>query len=85
MTTIKAEISHYLESNGLWPDQAEAVVAALQAAPGSGGLSFQDPAEHYPPTMLAVLKLNARAEAVKWIDENMPRHFARPMFAGSVS
>ena len=80
MTTVKATLTDYLTSKGLWTDEAEDVVTALQAQPGNESLRFSDPAECYPPTMLAVLKLDARAEALNWIDENMPRHFARSMF-----
>jgi len=42
---------------------------------------WKNPAETFSPQMLAVLWVTAKSEAVQWIDENAPKHWARPMFA----
>ena len=40
-----------------------------------------DNADGYPTTMMAVLIVGINTEAVRWIDENLPKAWYRPMFA----
>ena len=41
---------------------------------------WNDRASDYPPIMLNVLMVGVNAAALRWIDDNMPRHWARPLF-----
>lgn len=87
--TIKKRILQHLESNGLFDDQAQEVFAALeksqgavmQGGPVSGG-RWNDEETGYPPQLMAVLIVAADMEAVNWIDANLPKHWARGIFAG---
>jgi hypothetical protein len=85
MITLVDAVRGYLIDNGLFPDQADQVMARFNAK-----LTEEDPewprrsrehADAYPPAMRTILCLRARPMAIAWIDETMPKHWARPMFA----
>ncbi len=66
---------------GLWPDEAAAVVEEQRKASDADmQRRWNDPVSDYPTTMMAVLFLATSDYAVKWIDANEPRHFARGNF-----
>lgn len=71
-----------LYNNGLFENQAEAVLDRViaQSEPMKG--RWNDRVSDYPPAITTVLFLSAKLEAVKYIDENCPQHWARPMFTG---
>lgn len=74
-----------LYNNGLFEDQADAVLLSLvsqQDHPMFG--RWDDAATDYPPAMLGLLWMEAKASALEWIDKNMPLHWARPMFTPDV-
>ena len=79
--TIEDTIKNKLIENGLFPDQANAVVYNLKKLDICMDGRWSEDASGYPVQLLAVLWMSAKDEAVKWIDENKPRHWARPMFA----
>lgn len=80
--TMQQWAEKYLTDNGLWPDEAEAVVEAAKAEKANESMErrWNDDIEGYPKQLLAVLTMPLRAEAVRWIDANKPQHFARMMF-----
>lgn len=82
MATIQEVLVGRLVENGLWKDQAEAVIEQVKARPGNDPMRdrWNDEATGYPPPLMSVLWLSARQAAVEWIDENKPLHWARPMF-----
>jgi hypothetical protein len=41
---------------------------------------WDHPADSYPDPLFVALWIAVRAEAVKWIDENKPQHWARDLF-----
>ena len=79
--SIEYDVKSYLTDRGLWPKEAEAVLGAVKASSGAQGIRWNDSSANYPPMMLTVLILNAKLEAVKYIDQNIPAHFARALFA----
>ena len=88
--TIREAMRKYLTDNGLWPDEADAVLASaekslVRAFAGRGGV--QSPMTWYwdddsvgSPKLLAAVELQVKSCALEWIDENQPAHFARPAF-----
>lgn len=84
--TIRKWLENYLADNGLFPNQATAVVAAMIAEHATYRSDmmagrWDDCAEDYPRPLLAVLCLDVRRHAVVWIDANIPQHWARVIFA----
>ena len=79
--SVREYIHKWLTDRGLWPDEATVVVESTMKQEACDQVKWNDSAECYPPQLLAVLALSARELAVKYIDENKPKHFARPMFA----
>ena len=73
----------YLTDRGLWPDQAEAVVAATKADEVNAVMAdrWDDQIEGYPAGILVLTGMALSRSAVAWIDANKPLHFARPLFA----
>jgi hypothetical protein len=66
---------------GLFEEFADAVMAALMTKIGPRMKGrWGDPADAYPKTFIAFLWVAARKEAVKWIDANLPQHWAREAF-----
>ena len=79
--TVRLKMESLLTENGLWPDEAKAVMNAMVAEDKTMGKKWSDWADGYSVQMLDTLFVIAKREAVKWIDANKPLHFARPMFA----
>lgn len=81
--TFESKAIEYLYQNGMFEDQAKAVVEIAKAAPENEPMKgrWQDDIEGYPPTMLQVLALSLDSAAVEWIDANLPHAWFRPMFA----
>ena len=80
--TMQQWAEKYLTDNGLWPQEATAVVGAVKADRANESMEqrWNDGTEGYPKPLLDVLQMALRAEAVRWIDANQPQHFARTMF-----
>lgn len=81
--TFRQFILDYLEQNGLFPEHAKAVLDTTKDNQHFAALNevLGNSTDGYPIAMLAAAQVAANAAAVAWIDANMPRHFARPMFA----
>ena len=79
--TIKDQLTRMCEEHGLWPDEARKVLEqTIKNTPAMEERRWNEDVSTYPASMLAVLWMGTRHEAVKWIDENKPQHFARMMF-----
>ena len=73
----------YLTERGLWPKEAQAVIADHTAkdAPGEPmATRLDDEMEGYPSQLKAVVLIGLNAEAVHGIDAHAPRHFALSIF-----
>lgn len=71
-----------LQNHGLWEDEAKAVLDAVKFAPTSEPFvgRWRDEVEDYPPVVWNLLWIGAKKEAARWLAENKPEHWARPMF-----
>ena len=85
MATIEGKIKQMLEDNGMFPQQAQAVIDMAKARPDlfpDMERRWADRAEDYPTSLIAVLWLGIKGLAVEWIDANLPKAWYRPMFTG---
>jgi hypothetical protein len=80
--TFKETLIKHLTDNGMFPDQANAVFDQYSNDAGKPMAGrWNKPTASEPNTVLAVLILSINDEAVRWIDENLPKAWYRPMFA----
>ena len=82
--TFEAWSMAYLTNRGLWPQEAEAVIAAAKADKANEAISdrWNDSTDDYHSLFTDLLNLALDSSALEWIDANKPKHFARPIFAG---
>lgn len=73
----------YLVSQGLWPDEARALVDAAMASPLNAALDgrWRDAFDGYAVQVQAAMILSLRHIAADWLAKNKPEHFARGMFS----
>ena len=71
-----------LTSRGLFPEHAHLIVNryVLDGAGEAMADRMSDDMEGYPIQIKAGVLLGLKDAALEWIDENLPQHFARPMF-----
>jgi hypothetical protein len=81
--TIKERLIKLGEENGLWQQEAEQIVDVMIAEDREKTMvgRWNDQADGYPQQMIAVLWMSFKFTADKWLKENKPMHWARPMFA----
>jgi len=78
--TVREYIYRYLHSRGMFPGQAQTVLAAVVAQ--NPDVHWDDPATAYPNVLLAALSVSVDSEALTFIDAHCPQAWFRPMFAG---
>ena len=70
----------YLVSRGMFDKQADAVLESLALAPDPMQGRWNDCIDDYPDVVLNAVSLSLDAHAVKWIEENLPNAWFKPMF-----
>ena len=78
--TVYDYMKQRLEEHGLFSKDAESVLLTAMDKDHYGGLSWSSPISGYPHAVLSVTWLWLCEDALEWIDENAPQHFARAMF-----
>ena len=81
--TIREKLRKHLVDRGLWPREADMVIATYRDSEASAGQlahRLDDDTDGYPPETMRILIMPINAEALRWIDANEPQHFARRMF-----
>jgi hypothetical protein len=71
----------FLTEKGLLENQAVKVVDNVVSCNWAIAEIEHRSHDGYPPAMNSAIALALSTSAVEWIDEHMPKHFARPMFA----
>lgn len=71
-----------LVNNGMFEDQAKAVMAEVVEHPATVSMKdrWNDSVDGYPPQMKAVCLVAIKTQALEWIDRNCPKAWFRPMF-----
>lgn len=72
-----------LVANGMFEDQAQAVMAEVMDQPANDAMyvRWHDQMEGYPPQMKPVCWMSISSGALEWIDKNCPQAWFRGMFA----
>ncbi len=78
--TLEQKLLNGLENHGLFMEQAEEVLKRLKPKHKEMDGRWNDLASDYPAGMMTVLWVSAQNEAVAWIDEEKPQHWARAIF-----
>ena len=81
--TLKEKILEFLTDGGMFEEQAAQVFEAVKSADENEAMRdrWNDTAEDYPSVLVSALNISAATHAVKWIDENLPQSWFRPVFA----
>jgi hypothetical protein len=81
MKTIKRTLIEKLQENGLWLQEAEEVMAMVEADPANKDMQgrWDESPEDYPPSIMVLAWMSARDKALEWIERNKPKHFAKGM------
>jgi hypothetical protein len=82
--TFETKLHAYLVDNGLFPSQADEIMAVFQSSESMKSMNrrWDDSPGDYPQAIIATLTLSINAAALEWIDANCPKHWARELFAG---
>jgi hypothetical protein len=77
--TVAQKMEQMLQENGMWPAEATTIIEQAKTNAGlfDPSLRWNDDIEGYPAPLLAAVWGSVKFVAVKWIDVNKPRHFAR--------
>jgi len=80
--TVEQKIRTLLAEHGLWPDKNVDAVMKIykETHPEIEDKVWQEPLTAYPPQMIVAIWMGVRHTVVRWIDENCPEAFYRPMF-----
>jgi len=80
--TIKEKIKELLVNNGMFENQAEDVITLVVSDKTNEAMigRWDDDVLDYPAIMLQILWSSTRRIAIKWIDDNLPSAWFRPMF-----
>lgn len=81
--TIRKKLEERLYENGLFEDQAAAVVKRFEESEAGKPMKgrMDEDESSYPSNLMVVLWVSVKHSAVEWIDENIPQHWARAVFA----
>lgn len=84
--SISDAIQKHLVSNGMFPQQAKAVLEEVMALPENEPMQgrWDSQMSDYPQVLQKALILSANNQALSWIDRNLPLAWFRPMFSGEL-
>lgn len=86
-TTIEQRMLTNLFEQGLFEDQAAAIMELVKVAPENEAMKhrWQDDASDYPPQLLAVAWFSVKRHTLEYIDANCPNAWFRPLFTSEES
>lgn len=87
MKTLDDFFHDYLIQHGLWPAEATAVMERAKAGPALESMArrWHDTTDGYPKVLLGVVWMSLREEAIKYLTETKPMHFALFILRGGES
>ena len=84
METVRERLEKMLVKNGMFDSQAKKVmdlaIPELQNLVEDYHITFDRPSEEYPKVVYGILFLDIKPIALKWIEENCPMAWFKPMF-----
>jgi hypothetical protein len=84
MATIKGKLIKMLTKNGMFESQAEEVmklaIPQLNKVTEDYNVNFEDCESTYPQAIYNVFFMSIKPIAFKWIEENKPMAWYKPMF-----
>lgn len=77
--SVEEHITNLLVKRGLLPTQAEDVMVLVKGAPGADDMArrWQDDVSGYDEAFMNFWWDVARRQALEWLDQHKPKHFAR--------
>lgn len=79
--TLREYLHQDLVAKGLFPEEADSVIATFADQQEAMKDRWSDHTEGYPAPLLASLIVGANITAGKWLEQNKPLHWARGMFS----
>lgn len=83
MTTVE-QLENMLINRGMFESQAKEVmkiaISELNKLTEDYKITFDRPANEYPEAIYTILFLAIKPIALKWIEENIPQAWFKPMF-----
>ena len=82
MATLEQYFTEKLEENGLWANEAKAVIEKAKASEFFESLKgrWNSDIKDYPLPTLPAIWVSLKSVAASWLEENAPQHWALPMF-----
>lgn len=80
--TFEQFMRERLTNSGMFPNQVNAVVERVKAAPENEAMAqrWNDDVSGYPSQMLGIAWLTAKRHALAYIDAECPKAWFRPLF-----
>ena len=82
--TIGAKMVELLKKHGLFASDLDDILALVVEENAATSEVIHNAAEGYPIELMASIWEVTRIAAIEWIDENRPKHFARPLLANKM-
>ncbi len=84
METIKQKLTRMLMQNGMSGTQANEVIdlaiPRMNDIVEDYNIDFNDSSDTYPEAIYTVLFMTVKVTALKWIEDNIPMAWFKPMF-----
>lgn len=80
MPTVREVITKRLIDNGMFEEQAEEVMALAEESMDTMNENWGKDANSYPAIIINLTWSNVKLVALKWIDENAPEAWFKPIF-----
>lgn len=80
--TLREKLESMIVNSGMFPDMAKRVMDNVVLDPVNEPMNnrWNDRVDDYPPQLLSICWLSACDHAVKLIDAECPKHWARQVF-----
>ncbi len=84
--TITNELTIMLINHGLWPDEADAIMALAMADESLQSMRdrWNDDVSEYPFRVITTTWLLVKRIALDWVNANKPSHFAKMILSGEI-
>lgn len=73
---LEQKVKEYLFEHGIWEDECQQIFEELKKTSEKSCIKWSDSADGYPDVFWKAVAYSAKLEAIKWLKENKPQHFA---------